>query len=248
MRPWVNRVLAAVAVAVVAPLAVVAEFLAEGSGRRIVGVVLRLVAPLMGVRFHVRGLERLGPGCPYVFTPNHASPLDIPALLIAHPGVRFAAAAELFRNPVLAPTMRLLGTIPLPRSQPDAARRALAEAARRLGRVACLVIFPEGRLAPHGQLLAFKSGAFVFAIQADVAVVPVAVHNAASVLPAGARLGVRPGGVVVEILEPIPTESLTVEDRHALRDKARDALLAALRPADGGTAQRPDLEPLLRVS
>ena len=91
-----------------------------------------------------------------------------------------------------------------------------------------LVIFPEGGIAPMGRLLPFKTGAFVLAIQTGTPVVPVALHHAQDVLPARGRLAVRPGTVVVELLEPVDTTGLTFDDRGALRDRVRSAVAAAL--------------------
>jgi hypothetical protein len=47
--------------------------------------------------------------------------------------------------------------------------------------------------------------------------------------------------VVIEILDPIPTAGLTFEDRHGLKEQVRKALVEALRPEDGGLADRRDL-------
>ena len=77
-----------------------------------------------------------------------------------------------------------------------------------------MVIFPEGTRAPAGQMLPLKGGAFVFAIQEQVPVVPVALHNTAQVMPAHGYLTILGGRVVVEVLDPIPTAGLTFEDRH----------------------------------
>ena len=71
--------------------------------------------------------------------------------------------------------------------------------------------------------------------------VPVALHNTAQVMPAHGHLTILGGRVVVEFLAPIPTAGLTFEDRHALKEQVRAALLGALRPEDGGVAARPDL-------
>jgi 1-acyl-sn-glycerol-3-phosphate acyltransferase len=137
--------------------------------------------------------------------------------------------------------MRALGMIPINREDPAAARRALDDAAAKFGRQVSLVIFPEGTRAPARCMLPFKSGAFVFAIQAQVPVVPVALHNTAQVMPAHGYLSIPGGRIVVEFLDPISTAGLTLDDRHALKERVRTALVAALRPDDGGVAQRPDL-------
>jgi 1-acyl-sn-glycerol-3-phosphate acyltransferase len=60
-------------------------------------------------------------------------------------------------------------------------------------------------------------------------------------MPAHGYLTIPGGRVVVEILDPIPTAGLTFEDRQELKERARQALLQALRPEDGGIADRRDL-------
>jgi hypothetical protein len=47
--------------------------------------------------------------------------------------------------------------------------------------------------------------------------------------------------VVVEVLDPVPTAGLTFEDRHRLKEQVHQALGQALRPEDGGVADRRDL-------
>jgi 1-acyl-sn-glycerol-3-phosphate acyltransferase len=213
----------------------------RGYGGRIASTAARLMSRMIGVRLEVRGLEKLDPRQAYVFTPNHRSHFDIAALIAALPGARFAGKKELFKEPALGAAMRALGMIPIDREDPSAARRTLDEAARKLGRKVSVVIFPEGTRAPAGQMLPFKGGAFVFAAQAQAPIVPVAVHNSAAVMPAHGYLSILGGRVVVEILDPIPTAGLGPDDRNDLKDQARKALVEALRPEDGGVAQRPDL-------
>jgi hypothetical protein len=43
------------------------------------------------------------------------------------------------------------------------------------------------------------------------------------------------------VLDPIPTAGLKLEDRHRLKEQVRQALVHALRPEDGGVADRRDL-------
>jgi 1-acyl-sn-glycerol-3-phosphate acyltransferase len=216
-------------------------FPGRGYGRRIFAASVRLTNRLLGVRVEVIGLDKLDPAQTYVFTPNHRSHVDIAALFQALPTVRFAAKRELFDEPVLGAAMRALGMIPIDRDDPAVAKRTLEEAAARLGRRVSVVIFPEGTRAPAGCMLPFKSGGFVFAIEEQVPVVPVALHNTAQVMPAHGYLTIFGGRVVLEVLDPIPTAGLRFEDRHRLRDRVREVLVAALRPEDGGVADRRDL-------
>jgi 1-acyl-sn-glycerol-3-phosphate acyltransferase len=213
----------------------------RGHGVRIFAASSRVANRLVGARVEVIGLDRLAPDQAYVFTPNHRSHLDIPALEGALPSVRFAAKRQLFDEPVLGRAMRALGMIPIDRDDPALAKRTLDEAEARLGKSVSLVIFPEGTRAPAGQMLPFKGGAFVFAIHQQLPVVPVALHNTAQVMPAHGYLTILGGRVVVEVLEPIPTTGLTFEDRHRLSEQVRTALRQALRPEDGGVGDRRDL-------
>jgi 1-acyl-sn-glycerol-3-phosphate acyltransferase len=213
----------------------------RGYGHRIFSASARLTNRLVGVRVETIGLGKLAPGQAYVFTPDHRSHVDITALMAVLPEVRFAAKRELFDEPVLGRAMRALGMIPIDRDHPEVAKKALDEAARKLGSKISVVIFPEGTRAPAGQMLPFKSGAFVFAIQEQVPVVPVALHNTAQVMPAHGYLTILGGRVVVEILDPIPTAGLALVDRQVLKERVRGALIAVLRPEDGGLADRRDL-------
>lgn len=210
-------------------------------GHRIFSASSRFTNRLVGVHVDVVGRGKLDPKQVYVFTPNHRSHVDIIALMAVLPSVRFAAKQELFDEPVLGRAMRALGMIPIDRDHPAVAKQALKDAAATGGTTVSVVIFPEGTRAPPGQMLPLKAGAFVFALEQQVPVVPVALHNTAQVMPAHGYLTIPGGRVVVELLDPIPTAGLTFEDRHRLMEQVYDTLVAALRPEDGGVADRGDL-------
>lgn len=185
----------------------------------------RNLAKLCGVRVRTRGLEHLGPG-PYVFAPNHVSHFDIPMLLGWLPGNnRFAAKKELFREPVLGMVMKTMGMIPVDRDNP-------AETIRRLQDIAkdpfSTIIFPEGTRSPDGRLQPFKKGAFVAAIQLGIPIVPVVCKGGERVMPKGGYLSIWPGEVELVVLDPIPTQGLTYDDRDALLAQVRERIAAEL--------------------
>jgi 1-acyl-sn-glycerol-3-phosphate acyltransferase len=230
LRTHRNRAVVAVGLVLALPAVVLAERIRRGGGRRTALVAVRILARLCGVTVEVRGGERLSPHAAYVLVPNHGSILDTPAMVLARPGARFAAAAELFSHPLLGPAMRALGTVPVDRRSPASARRLL-EAAVVAGS-ADLVVFAEGGLAPVGERLRFRTGAFALAIAGGVPVVPVAIAGSDRLLPPGGLLGLRPGRVTVELLDPLPTAGLVPGDRRALRDRAEAAVLHALAGAN----------------
>jgi 1-acyl-sn-glycerol-3-phosphate acyltransferase len=232
LRLQLSRVILVVAVVLLLPTIAVVERVRRGAGRLVIRRCVPAVARLCGVVFEVRAAPDPDDAQSCVFVPNHSSLLDIPAVLMARPDVRFVAAAGLFHVPLLAAAMRALDTVPIERRRPERARRQLEELASSAGDGAFrIVIFPEGALAPPGGRLPFKTGAFALAIQAGVPVVPIAIHNTGRVLPPHTRLALRPGRVVVEVLAPVAVTGLGIDDRGALRDQVSIVVQEALRTA-----------------
>ncbi len=227
MRPQLNRIFLLAVLIVVLPGVVLGERLHRGSGRRLAVGAIRRVARVCGVRVEVSGAHRLAAGRSYVLAPNHTSPMDIAAVLLARPEARFLAASELFRIPLLGVAMRALGTVPIVRGDAARARDGIAELSRPQ-RARELVIFPEGGIAPTRAVLPFKTGAFVVAIRTGAPVVPVAISGADGVLPRRGRLKVRPGVVRVHLLPPVPTAGLCIDDRRSLAERTRAQVVAAL--------------------
>ncbi len=186
----------------------------------------RNLARLCGVKVQVRGVDRLGEG-PYIFTPNHQSHFDIAALLGWLPGNnRFAAKKELFKEPILGAVMSTLGMIPIDRDDTDASIKRL----RKLkDRKSSAIIFPEGTRSRDGDLLPFRKGAFVAAIEVGLPVVPVVCRGTADIMPKGGYLSILPGRVEIDILEPIATDDLAYDDRDRLRETVRERIADSLR-------------------
>jgi 1-acyl-sn-glycerol-3-phosphate acyltransferase len=89
------------------------------------------------------------------------------------------------------------------------------------------LIFPEGTRSRTGDLLPFKKGGFIMALQAQVPIVPVAISGGRAAMRKGSAL-VHPVRVTVRLGEPIPTTGLTIDDRDAVIERARTAVAALL--------------------
>lgn len=220
VRAGLNAVVVAVGLLVALPVVAVAERLRRGAGRAIVLRAIRVISRLSGIRYLVDGAGGLDASASYVLVPNHSSPLDIPAVLMAWPRARFVAAAELFRIPLLGGTIRALGSVPVDRRRP----------APIDGDACDLVVFAEGGIPPAGERRRFKTGAFVLAIASGAEIVPVSITGTDVVLPRGRRFAVRPGTVHVQIHLPMPTTGCTTADRKSLRDRTEVTVRAALAP------------------
>lgn len=228
LRSQLNRAVLLAALVVVLPTIAVAEKIRAGSGRTLAVKTIRRIAHICGIRIDVTGTEQLVDRASYVFVANHTSPMDIAAMLVARPDARFVAAAELFRIPLLGAAMRALGTVPIERANQTASRARIDELSnpdpdRKL------IMFPEGVIEPDANVLPFKTGAFIIAINTATPIVPVAISGAAAVLPRNGRLRILPGRIEVQLLTPVDTSGLGLDDRARLARSARDQIVAALR-------------------
>ncbi len=189
-----------------------------------------------GTPLVIEGLERI-PAGPVVYASNHSSMFDIWALAAGMPGsIRFVAKQELVRIPLLGPAMLAAGHVAIDRTNRSRAMDAYTEAARRIhDRGASTVVFPEGTRSRTGQLLPFKNAPFGLAIAAQVPLVPVYVHDTFRILPKGAWR-ITPMPIRITVGEPIPTASLTLRDREALRQRAHDAIAAMRARVDASLA------------
>ncbi len=181
-----------------------------------------------GIRASVEGLEHIKPDGSYVFVANHLSYIDTPLAIALIPAqFRFLAKKSLWKVPFIGYHLSRAGHIPVPREDPRASLRTMAEAARIIReRGISVLVFPEGGRSPAG-MSPFKEGAAYIAIKAGVPAVPVAVAGTREVLPMDSLL-VRAGTVELRIGEPIPTEHLTPRDREALTAELRKRVVGLL--------------------
>ena len=164
-----------------------------------------------------------------VFIANHQSQFDIPALTLAMPvDFRMVAKRSLQYIPVFGWALWLAGFIFIDRGNREQAIRSLDRAASRLKRGTSIVIFAEGTRSTDEELLPFKRGGFVMAIQAGVPIVPVALRGGLAILPKGS-LRLRPGNIDVHFGTPIDTRSYSYDTREALMARTREAIASALR-------------------
>jgi len=147
--------------------------------------------------------------------------IDILAVLVAIPvQFRFIAKKQLGAIPIFGWAMRAGRFIFIDRQNPVMARMSIDEAAKRIRAGQSVVIFPEGTRSRDGRLAPFKQGGFHLALDSGSDIVPVAIRGSYELMPRGSAI-MKPGKVVIEIGEPIPTAGLGADDRLALVARVR---------------------------
>ncbi|MDR5868549.1 1-acyl-sn-glycerol-3-phosphate acyltransferase [Halomonas koreensis] len=140
--------------------------------RRLVFLLIHLL-----YRLRFRGRRHLPAHGPALVVCNHVSFVD--ALVVGggcpRP-VRFLMDRPIYESPGLHWLFRLVGAIPVDseRRDPGGLRRALDQVSQALRAGEVVMLFPEGRLTPDGEVHAFRRGLELILARDPVPVVPAA--------------------------------------------------------------------------
>lgn len=202
------------------------------------GVLLELVR----VRIRTRELQKVDWNASHIICANHASIFDILVLVaIIPPPFRFVAKRELLKWPFIGWTLRPGGQIVVDRADRTSALQQLEEAAARKidGQV---IFFVEGTRSRTGHLLPFKKGAFYFAVEHRLPVLPASITGSFGVLARVPWWRMHPGRQIEVVFGP-PIEPPRADDadaRHAAAQQLLDACREQIATALGAhAASRP---------
>ena len=178
-----------------------------------------------GAKVVLEGAEVVDPDRPQILVANHSSWFDVAAWAAHLPGkYRFVAKQELASVPVFGPAWQACGHIAIDRGNRKKAIESLAIARRKLeDERPTVIMFPEGTRSESGELMKFKKGAFLLAIQTGVELIPVGISGSREIMSRKSWL-IRPGTVTVRFGTPIEVAGMGVDDRDALIGQARTAV------------------------
>jgi 1-acyl-sn-glycerol-3-phosphate acyltransferase len=152
--------------------------------------------------------------------------------------MKFLSKKSIFQIPLLGWQMRIAGDVPIVRGDRESVQAAMRLLRDRLDRRLSVVFFPEGTRSPDGSLGEFREGAFRLAIEAGVAILPLAIYGASSSLPKYSVV-FHPSVTTLTVLSPEPTVGMTVADAPALAAKVRGRIAAAIEAMKNEVAGRP---------
>jgi 1-acyl-sn-glycerol-3-phosphate acyltransferase len=172
----------------------------------------------------LRGRENIETGRSYVIIANHQSGFDIWVIYgWLWIDFKWVMKRELARVPGLGWGCKVLGHIFIDRASRTQALTSLEEAKQKLRGGTSVVFFPEGTRSRTEQMLPFKKGAFRFACDLDLPILPVTINGTSRILPGG-TLDLMPGHAELIIHPPIHPEDYPEENLEALMSHAREVI------------------------
>lgn len=188
----------------------------------------RLNSFMTPMRVKVSGRDNIDPKQSYVIVSNHMSQYDI-FVLYGWIGIDFkwVMKASLIKVPFLGPACDKLEHIFIDRSNTQAAVKSINQAKQRIVNGTSVIFFPEGTRSKTGQMLPFKKGAFKFAIDLDLPLLPVSIIGTDKVLPTGS-INLLPGEAELKIHRPIPVGDYNDKNLEQLMQEARRVIQSGL--------------------
>ena len=167
----------------------------------------------------VKGRKNIEKGQSYVIVANHQSAYDI-FLLNGYLGIdyKWIMKKEISKIPGVGIGSKAIGHIFIDRSNSKVAMETIKMAKSKIKNGVSVLFFPEGTRTETGELLPFKKGAFRFALDIGLPVLPVTIRGTRKVLPSPG-FNIFPGKAEMIINKPIDINNYS-RDRivHLMND------------------------------
>jgi 1-acyl-sn-glycerol-3-phosphate acyltransferase len=125
--------------------------------------------------------------------------------------------------------MKRVGMLPIARHQREKVLKIYQEAEGRVAKGECFALAPEGTRQSKRELGRFKTGPFIFAVNAQVPIVPLVLAGALDIQPKGHFLfntRAWKSRVIMDVGEPIPTKGLGMDQLPQLQEEVRGRMEA----------------------
>ena len=188
----------------------------------------RLNCLLTPVFIKVSGRKHIDPHQSYIIVANHQSAYDI-IVLYARLGIDFkwVMKKEVRKIPGVGFGSQAVGHIFIDRSSTKAAIDTINAAKSNIRNGTSVVIFPEGTRSRTTEMLPFKKGAFWFAFDLNLPILPVTIKGTREIMPSG-TLHLLPGRAEMIIHQPIDIKKYSKENMSELIQTTREVIISGL--------------------
>ena len=200
---------------------------------RYMGWIVRLWAKIIlkasFVEFKIEGEENIKSNTHYFFAANHESEFDIP-LVFAAIKLQMVAISkiELKNIPFLGWAMQAAGHIFVNRKNHVSALKSMEKAKESMSQnPRSVIIFPEGTRSKDGQILPFKKGGLILAMNLKMEVVPLGIIGTRTLIQN--KFSSRNDTLKLIIGKPIKTSSLNYVDRNTFVKSVRSEVVKLVR-------------------
>ncbi|MCB2081985.1 MAG: 1-acyl-sn-glycerol-3-phosphate acyltransferase [Hyphomicrobiales bacterium] len=177
---------------------------------------------ICGIRYEFRGMERVPTDQPVIFAVKHQSAWETLVFNILLQRPCYVLKKELLTIPIFGNYMKRSWNIVVDRNGSVSALKQLVQkVTHSLERNLSIIIFPEGTRVPLGTAGKYHPGIAAIYTSTNAPVIPVAV-NSGLFWPRNSFLK-RPGTVVMEFLDPIPSGLKRPEFMQALENAIETA-------------------------
>jgi 1-acyl-sn-glycerol-3-phosphate acyltransferase len=194
-------------------LAVVISPLSQRAASLLGGVFwARLNSFLTPIFVSVKGRENIQKGQSYIIIANHQSTYDI-FVLYGWLGIDFkwVMKKEVRKIPGVGFGSEAVGHIFIDRSSTKAAIETIEKAKNKISGGTSVVFFPEGTRSRTRDLLPFKKGAYRFAFDLNLPLLPVTINGTRKIMPPG-TFDIWPGRAEIIIHPPVDIHQYQVEN------------------------------------
>ncbi len=193
----------------------------QKSGTIIGKIWARLNAYMIPMLINVSGVENIQKNTSYIVVANHQSHLDIFVVYGWLPiDFRWVMKMELRKVPFLGYFCYIAGHVFIDRSNSASALESINKAKEKIKNGISILFFPEGTRTTTRELLPFKKGAFKFALDTNLPILPVTLIGTMDILPSN-TMDLFPGKAKMIIHEPIDISPYNEENMQELMDKVR---------------------------
>lgn len=215
-------VLNAVIVCALWPLCFVADF------SKLIFDCFRVLSAWTGVRCELRNGAVLKTEGPHIIVSNHQSSIDVVVLSQIWPSdCTVMMKKSLKYIPFFNVAAFMARAVFVDRFNRERAKQSITECAEIIKQKNLSVwMFPEGTRNHGDGMLEFKKGAFNISVLAQIPIVPVVISSYKPFYCKNSHYFHDNGFVIAEVMEPVYTTEMTLEDVPALTSKVRDEMIA----------------------